>query len=34
MQGTDLVYLPEVFARTTGLRFTRQVAEALGDEIG
>lgn len=28
-----MLYLPEVFARSTGLRFTRQVAEALGEEI-
>lgn len=34
LAGTDLVYLPEVFARSTGLRFTRQVAEALDEEIG
>jgi anion-transporting ArsA/GET3 family ATPase len=34
MKGTDLIYLPEVFARSTGLRFTRQVAEALDEEIG
>lgn len=34
LQGTDLVYLPEVFARSTGLRFTRQVAEALDEELG
>ena len=34
LAGTDLIYLPEVFARTTGLRFTRQVAEALDEELG
>jgi anion-transporting ArsA/GET3 family ATPase len=34
LRGTDLIYLPEVFARTTGLRFTRQVAEALDEELG
>ncbi len=34
LEGTDLIYLPEVFARSTGLRFTRQVAEALDEEIG
>ena len=34
LTGTDLIYLPEVFARTTGLRFTRQVAEALDEELG
>ena len=28
-----MLYLPEVFARSAGLRFTRQVAEALGEEI-
>lgn len=28
-----MLYLPEVFARATGLRFTRQVAEALGEEL-
>jgi hypothetical protein len=34
LEGTDLLYLPEVFARSTGLRFTRQVAEALDEELG
>lgn len=34
LPGVDMVYLPEVFARSTGLRFTRQVAEALDEEIG
>ena len=29
----DLLYLPEIFARSTGLRFTRQVAEALDEEL-
>ncbi len=29
-----MLYLPEVFARSTGLRFTRQVAEALDEELG
>ncbi len=28
-----LLYLPEIFARSTGLRFTRQVAEALDEEL-
>ena len=34
LEGTDLLYLPEVFARATGLRFTRRVAEALDEELG
>ncbi|QYG91523.1 AAA family ATPase [Iamia sp. SCSIO 61187] len=34
LEGTDLLYLPEVFARSTGLRFTRRVAEALDEELG
>lgn len=34
LAGTDLLYLPEVFAKSTGLRFTRQVAEALDEELG
>ena len=33
LPGVPMVYLPEVFARATGLRFTRQVAEALGEEL-
>ncbi|HYI62177.1 MAG TPA: ArsA family ATPase [Acidimicrobiales bacterium] len=34
LTDVDLLYLPEVFARSTGLRFTRQVAEALDEELG
>jgi anion-transporting ArsA/GET3 family ATPase len=34
LDGTDMLYLPEVFAKSTGLRFTRQVAEALDEELG
>ncbi len=33
LEGTDMLYLPEVFAKSTGLRFTRQVAEALDEEL-
>mgnify|MGYP001017959980 FL=1 len=33
LPGVPMVYLPEVFARSAGLRFTRQVAEALGEEM-
>lgn len=28
------LYVPEMFARSTGLRATRQIAEALGEELG
>jgi anion-transporting ArsA/GET3 family ATPase len=34
LPDVDMLYLPEVFARSTGLRFTRQVAEALDEELG
>ena len=34
LTDVDMLYLPEVFARSTGLRFTRQVAEALDEELG
>jgi anion-transporting ArsA/GET3 family ATPase len=34
LTDVDLLYLPEVFARSTGLRFTRQVAAALDEELG
>jgi hypothetical protein len=31
--GTDIVYVPELFNRTHGLRATRQVADALAGEL-
>ncbi|HXH57402.1 MAG TPA: anion-transporting ATPase, partial [Iamia sp.] len=34
LTDVDLLYLPEIFARSTGLRFTRQVAAALDEELG
>lgn len=34
LADVDLLYLPEIFARSTGLRFTRQVAAALDEELG
>ncbi len=34
LSEVDLLYLPEIFARSAGLRFTRQVAEALDEELG
>jgi anion-transporting ArsA/GET3 family ATPase len=35
-QAVDLpiVYVPELFSRTTGVRVTRMVAEAIGEELG
>lgn len=32
-EGTDIVYVPELFNRTHGLRATRQVADALAAEL-
>jgi len=32
--GTELLYVPELFTRHHGVRATRQVAEALGQELG
>jgi anion-transporting ArsA/GET3 family ATPase len=32
--GTQLLYLPELFQRSHGVRATRQIAEALGAELG
>ncbi len=32
-EGTDIVYVPELFNRTHGLRATRQVADALAGEL-
>ncbi|MBN2623121.1 MAG: ArsA family ATPase [Acidimicrobiales bacterium] len=32
--GTELLYVPELFQRTHGLRATRQIAESLGAELG
>ncbi len=34
LTDVDMLYLPEIFARSAGLRFTRQVAEALDEELG
>jgi anion-transporting ArsA/GET3 family ATPase len=34
LDGTELLYVPELFHRTYGLRAARQVAEALGAELG
>lgn len=34
LDGVELVYVPEMFHRTYGLRATHQVAEALGAELG
>jgi hypothetical protein len=31
--GTNVVYVPELFNRTHGLRATRQVADALAAEL-
>ena len=31
--GVELVYVPELFQRTHGVRATRQIAEALGAEL-
>lgn len=33
LTDVDMMYLPEIFARSAGLRFTRQVAEALDEEL-
>jgi anion-transporting ArsA/GET3 family ATPase len=33
LTDVDMLYLPEIFARSAGLRFTRQVAEALDEEL-
>jgi anion-transporting ArsA/GET3 family ATPase len=32
--GTELLYLPELFQRRQGVRATRQIAAALGEELG
>ena len=32
--GTQLLYVPELFQRSHGVRATRQIAEALGGELG
>jgi anion-transporting ArsA/GET3 family ATPase len=32
--GVDLLYVPELFTKHHGIRATRQVAEALGAELG
>ncbi len=32
--GTELLYMPELFQRSHGVRATRQIAEALGAELG
>ena len=34
LSGTDLLYVPELFQRSHGLRPTRQIAESLGAELG
>jgi anion-transporting ArsA/GET3 family ATPase len=34
LPGTDLLYVPELFQRSHGVRATRQIAEALGAELG
>jgi anion-transporting ArsA/GET3 family ATPase len=34
LSGTDLLYVPELFQRSHGLRATRQIAESLGAELG
>ena len=33
-QGTEMLYVPEMFLRTHGVRATHQIAEALGAELG
>ncbi len=33
LTDVDMLYLPEIFARSAGLRFTRQVAAALDEEL-
>ena len=33
-QGTQLLYVPELFQRSHGVRATRQIADALGAELG
>lgn len=33
-KGTEMLYVPEMFLRTHGVRATRQIAEALGAELG
>jgi anion-transporting ArsA/GET3 family ATPase len=33
-KGVDLLYVPELFQRTHGVRATRQIAESLGAELG
>jgi hypothetical protein len=33
-RGTNLLYVPELFHRSHGVRATRQVADALGAELG
>jgi hypothetical protein len=32
--GVELLYVPELFQRTHGVRATRQIAESLGAELG
>lgn len=34
LDGVDLLYVPELFQRSHGVRATRQIAEALGAELG
>ena len=33
-EGTNLLYVPELFTRHHGVRATQLVAEALGEELG
>jgi anion-transporting ArsA/GET3 family ATPase len=33
-RGVELLYVPELFQRTHGVRATRQIAESLGAELG
>ena len=32
--AVQYLYVPELFARAKGLRATKQIAEALGEELG
>jgi hypothetical protein len=34
LRDADLLYVPELFQRSHGVRATRQIAEALGAELG
>jgi anion-transporting ArsA/GET3 family ATPase len=34
LRGVELLYVPELFQRTHGVRATRQIAESLGAELG